>query len=82
MAMVKLTISLPDEQAEELKALTPGKGETSEFVSQAIADALALRRSDRFFEEYFAEAGEPSSADEAWIEAQLTERRAPGASAA
>jgi hypothetical protein len=82
MDMVKLTISLPDEQADELKALTPGKGETSEFVSRAIAGALAQRRSDRFFEEYFAEVGQPSSADEAWIEAQFSQRRPASASAA
>jgi hypothetical protein len=80
--MIKLTISLPDEQAEELKKLTPGKGETSEFVSRAIADALALRRSERFFEEYFDQVGAPSGEDEAWIDSQLAARKNTGSAAA
>jgi hypothetical protein len=76
--MTKLTISLPDDQAQELKELTPGKGETSEFVSGAITDALARRRSDVFFSEYFAQVGSPSAQDEAWIEAEFSRRRAGG----
>jgi len=80
--MTKLTISLPDDQANELKELTPGKGETSEFVSKAIADAIALRRSELFFEDYFAKVGPPTSEDEAWIDAQLAARRTPRSTAA
>jgi hypothetical protein len=80
--MTKVTISLPDEQANELKELTPGKGETSEFVSKAIADALALRRSEMFFADFFAQAGAPSAEDEAWIHEQLSRRRGEGPAAA